>query len=91
MEELKIVLGTIATLGTEAKWAFFVWLSYNAFKVSALAGTVLILAHWIIRALGSANSDERTLRAIADIVGERYYEPEQIIGKIAVLKSKAAV
>ena len=89
MEELKLILETVAALGTEAKWAFFVWLAYKAGSLMVIAGGVLLLAHWIIRAIVASNNDEACLRAIANIVELRYYEKAEIQKAVAVLKHKA--
>lgn len=90
MEELKLILETIQALGTEAKWAFIVYLAYKAGVLVTIVSTILVLAHWIIRALVRANSDERTLLAIADTVEGRYYEPDELIAKVAILKKQAS-
>jgi len=75
-------------LGQDAQWAFFVWIFYGAFEVLMLSGTILTLAWWIIRAVVQAPSDEQTIRTIAEMVEQPYYERADIIGAIAIMKSK---
>ena len=88
MEELKLILETVASLGTEAKWAFFAWLGYKAFCVFAILGTILILASWVGKLIARINDETEAVRQLADAFGHSTYDTRGLVTKILNERAK---
>ena len=59
MEELKLILDTIATLGAEAKWAFFVWLGFKTINAVLCGATIFGVVWLIVRSFRNASAMEQ--------------------------------
>ena len=59
MDELKLILDTIASLGIEAKWAFYVWLAYKLLNtVLYIGGTCFALWMVVNRIMGDVDTQQ---------------------------------
>jgi hypothetical protein len=69
IEELKLVLETIATLGAQGKEAFIWWVVLDKIPFFVLWAAFIGLLFFITKSVKKYNSDEQFLTSLRDILG----------------------
>lgn len=88
-ESLAQLIQLFAQLGAEAKWAFISYLVFKGGLAVLVAGTILLLAYWIIRAFRQSDEDTKAMRTIGEVLQVRWYERDAMVERIRELKAKA--
>ena len=88
-ETIGKLIAMFASLGHDAKWAFIAYLGLHAFKIAAVAGTVLAIVVMVLRTVQRCQDDSAAFSAIRGLFeGVSWYERDRVVRKVTELVAK---
>lgn len=88
-ESLEKIIGLFTQLGAQAQWAFIAYLGLQAFKIVAIAGTILTLAVLVLRTIRDFRADTVAWNAIRALFDASWYEHDSVVRKVTELVAKS--